>query len=149
IAEVSSVRTLPVSQSTSDSLGAFFAARNWIVDLDEFRAHPERYARLDFFGADYEIFAHDRFIVPLLIGESLFGVIVLGPPIVPTTLIWEDYDIVKAVARQAAAFLALRHADATLAASAQLRAMDQMSAFVVHDLKTISAQLSLLVGNAA
>src|SRR5207344_2107877 len=33
-------------------------------------------------------------------------------------------------------------------ASKQLRAMDQLSAFVVHDLKTVSAQLGLLLRNA-
>jgi len=147
-AEVSSVRTVPISRATAESLAAFFTARNWIVDLDELRAHPERYERLDL-TADESVFARDRFIVPLMSAEAFFGIVVLGPPMIATTLIWEDYDIVKTVARQAAAFLALQHADAALAASAQLRAMDQMSAFVVHDLKTVSAQLSLLVGNAA
>ncbi len=63
-------------------------------------------------------------------------------------LIWEDYDILKVIARQTAGFLALQHADSVLSASKQLRAMDQMSAFVVHDLKTINAQLGLLLRNA-
>lgn len=148
IEERNSRRTRPLSPRTSKSLAAFCEARNWIIDLDEYRASPMAYEGLDL-AEDIEDLRDDRFVVPLLVDSSLFGVIVLGRPGVSMDLIWEDYDILKVIARQATAFLALQQADAELTASEQLRAMHQLSAFVVHDLKTVSAQLSLMLGNAA
>jgi putative PEP-CTERM system histidine kinase len=137
----------PLTPATSASLESFCKVRNWIIDLDEYRTARGAYESLDL-DADLPALANDRFIVPLLVEDHLFGIVVLGRPNTPIELIWEDYDILKVIARQAAAFLALQHADAELAASEQLRAMHQISAFVVHDLKTIAAQLSLLLENA-
>jgi putative PEP-CTERM system histidine kinase len=139
---------VPLSPTGSNSLVKFFGKFNWIIDLDEYRDNPRAYAGLDL-SADLDQLRGARFIVPLLLGERLFGIIAIGEPAVPITLIWEDYDILKVIARQTAGFLALHHADTVLSASKQLRAMDQLSAFVVHDLKTIIAQFSLLLRNAA
>jgi len=83
-----------------------------------------------------------------MIEQSLFGIIVLKQPDIPMRLIWEDYDILKIIARQAAAFLAMQHASQILSESKQLHALHKLSAFLVHDLKTISSQLSLLLKNA-
>jgi putative PEP-CTERM system histidine kinase len=138
---------LPLSPTGSNSLVNFFSDFNWIIDLDEHRDNPRAYVGLDLSG-DLDHLRGARFIVPLLLGERLFGIIAIGEPAVPITLIWEDYDILKVIARQTAGFLALHHADTVLSASKQLRAMDQLSAFVVHDLKTVIAQFSLLLRNA-
>jgi putative PEP-CTERM system histidine kinase len=137
----------PLSPTGSRSLVDFFARLDWIVDLDEYRQNPGAYPGLDL-TTDAELLRAARFIVPLTIEERLFGIIAIGQPATPMNLIWEDYDILKIIARQTAAFLALHHADGVLSASKQLRAMDQMSAFVVHDLKTVNAQLGLLLRNA-
>ncbi len=147
MASVNGPAIQPISPSGSKSLIDFFARLDWIVDLDEYRRSPQDYAGLDL-GTDVELLRSARFMVPLQIDERLFGLIAIGQPGSPMELNWEDYDILKVIARQTAAFLALQHADSVLSASKQLRAMNQMSAFVVHDLKTISAQLGLLVRNA-
>jgi putative PEP-CTERM system histidine kinase len=147
ISERGSRRTPPLSPLGSASLTDFCNENNWIVDLDEYRVRREAYPGLDL-DADLPLLTDDRFIVPLPVEELLFGIVVLGRPSHPVTLIWEDYDILKVIARQSAAFLALQHADRELATSAQLRAMNQISAFVVHDLKTVAAQLSLMLDNA-
>ena len=137
----------PISPSGSSSLVDFFERFDWIIDLDEYRLTPQTYEGLDL-SLDLELLKGARFVVPLPIEGRLFGVVVIGQPTTPMTLIWEDYDILKIIARQSAGFLALHHADSELSASKQLRAMDQLSAFVVHDLKTVSAQLGLLLRNA-
>ena len=137
----------PLSPAGSRSLVDFFERLDWIIDLDEYRRTPNAYDRLDL-SLDLELLRGARFAVPLPIEDRLFGIIAIGEPSTPMTLIWEDYDILKIIARQTAGFLALHHADSVLSASKQLRAMDQMSAFVVHDLKTVNAQLSLLLRNA-
>ncbi len=137
----------PLSSAGSKSLSRFFERFDWIIDLDEYRRTPHAYDGLDL-SLDLEILNGARFVVPLPIEDRLFGVVVIGQPLTPMSLIWEDYDILKIIARQSAGFLALHHADSVLSASKQLRAMDQLSAFVVHDLKTVSAQLGLLLRNA-
>lgn len=137
----------PLSPAGSKSLSDFFERYDWIIDLDEYRQRPGAYEGLDL-SADLDILQGARFAVPLPIEDRLFGVVAIGQPVTPMNLIWEDYDILKIIARQSAGFLALHHADTVLSASKQLRAMDQLSAFVVHDLKTVSAQLGLLLRNA-
>jgi putative PEP-CTERM system histidine kinase len=146
-AQIGARWSTPMTPENSKSLHDFFSARGWVIDLDEWRESTAAYPGLRL-RADVEQWAGVRFIVPLLLERHLFGVILIGEPAVSIKLIWEDYDILKVIARQAAAFLALHHADQVLAESRQLRAMDQLSAFVVHDLKTITAQFSLLLKNA-
>ncbi len=137
----------PFSPAGSKSLVSFFERFDWIIDLDEYRRSPAAYDGLDL-SLDLDLLKAARFVVPLPIEDRLFGIVVIGQPMTPMNLIWEDYDILKIIARQSAGFLALHHADRVLSASKQLRAMDQLSAFVVHDLKTVSAQLGLLLRNA-
>jgi putative PEP-CTERM system histidine kinase len=147
MAQIGTQWNRPLSPAGSRSLVDFFERLDWIIDLDEYRRTPTAYDGLDL-SADLELLRGARFAVPLPIEDRLFGIIAIGQPSTPMNLIWEDYDILKVIARQTAGFLALHHADGVLSASKQLRAMDQMSAFVVHDLKTVNAQLGLLLHNA-
>ena len=89
-----------------------------------------------------------RLAIPLRVEEQLFGLAVLRQPTVPLTLIWEDFQLLLNIARQAAGVLALRQADSEVQSALQLRALHQSSAFMVHDLKTVVAQLRLLLENA-
>ena len=61
----------------------------------------------------------------------------------------EDGLLMRTMARQAAAHLALLEATEALADARQFEAFNRLSAFLVHDLKNIAAQLSLVVHNAA
>jgi putative PEP-CTERM system histidine kinase len=61
---------------------------------------------------------------------------------------WEVNDLLKTAARQAAAFLAQTQAAEALLEARKFDAFNRMSAFVVHDLKNIVAQLSLMLKNA-
>jgi putative PEP-CTERM system histidine kinase len=61
---------------------------------------------------------------------------------------WEVNDLLKTAARQAASFLAQMEAAEALLESRKFDAFNRMSAFVVHDLKNIVAQLSLMLKNA-
>jgi putative PEP-CTERM system histidine kinase len=58
-------------------------------------------------------------------------------------------DALKAAARQVASYLGVRRAVEALVKARQFESFNRMSAFVVHDLKNLVAQLSLLMGNAA
>jgi putative PEP-CTERM system histidine kinase len=137
----------PLSRESTLELKQFFLQHEWIVDLDSYRDDPVRFHGLDL-SNDKVTLSRARFIVPLCVGNQLFGVLALGHPGAPTTLDWEDYETLKVVARQAAGFLALKYVDETLSASEQFRVRQELSAFVVHDLKTVSGQLTLMLRNA-
>ncbi len=64
------------------------------------------------------------------------------------TLNWEDSDLLKTVGRQAASYLVLWQATDALSESRQFEAFNRLSAYVVHDLKNLVAQLDLVVDNS-
>jgi putative PEP-CTERM system histidine kinase len=61
---------------------------------------------------------------------------------------WEVNDLLKTAGRQAASFLAQMQATEALLEARKFDAFNRMSAFVVHDLKNIVTQLSLMMKNA-
>jgi len=61
---------------------------------------------------------------------------------------WEVNDLLRTAGRQAASFLAQMQATEALLEVQKFDAFNRMSAFVVHDLKNIVTQLSLLLKNA-
>jgi len=61
---------------------------------------------------------------------------------------WEVNDLLKTAGQQAASYLAQLEAARALLVARQFESFNRMSAFVVHDLKNLVAQLSLLLSNA-
>ncbi|ADJ28655.1 XrtA/PEP-CTERM system histidine kinase PrsK [Nitrosococcus watsonii] len=88
-------------------------------------------------------------IVPLIHRESLVGFLVLARSQARADLDWEDRDLLRTTGREAASYLAHQEAAEQLAQAQQFAAFHRFSAYVVHDLKNLIAQLSLLVRNAA
>ena len=125
----------------------FMHEREWVVDLDEFRAHPDRYEGAqppDWLAANPQHWL----AVPLIVGDQLTGIVVIERPHAALQINWEVRDLLKTASRQAASFLALMHATDALLEARKFEAFNKMSAFVVHDLKNIVAQLSLMMQNA-
>jgi putative PEP-CTERM system histidine kinase len=87
-------------------------------------------------------------IVPLCVGEQLIGFVVLNSARTPMDVNWEVNDLLKTAGRQAASFLAQMQATEALLEVRKFDAFNRMSAFVVHDLKNIVTQLSLMMKNA-
>jgi putative PEP-CTERM system histidine kinase len=77
----------------------------------------------------------------------LLGFVVLARPRSPQIVDWEITDMLKIAARQAASYLALDGAARALAEAEQFAGFNRLSAFVVHDLKNLIAQLSLVARN--
>lgn len=126
---------------------AFLRDQGWIVDVDEARSRPERYDGLELpaWTKDNEgIWA----VVPLIVGERLMGFVLLARPRAVTDLDWEVRDLLKTASRQAAGFLAQMQATEALLEARKFDAFNRMSAFVVHDLKNIVTQLTLMMKNA-
>jgi len=125
----------------------FLLEREWLVDLDEYRTHPDRYE-----GAHPSAWlasnAQYWLAVPLIVGDQLTGLVVIDRPHAALQVNWEVRDLLKTASRQAASFLALMHATDALLEARKFEAFNKMSAFVVHDLKNIVSQLSLMMQNA-
>ena len=137
----------PVVQG-SDPLAAFLRSTQWVVSLPEWREHPQRYDGLAL-PAGIADEPQNWLIVPLMLHDQLLGFALLAQPVAPVTVDWEVRDALKAAARQVASYLAVRRAVESLVQARQFESFNRMSAFVVHDLKNLVAQLSLLMANAA
>ena len=135
------------TEPVDSGFARFMLEREWVVDLDEFRAHPDRYQ-----GAQPPAWlASDPqhwLAVPLIVAGQLTGIVVFDRPHASLQVNWEVRDLLKTASRQAASFLALMHATDALLEARKFEAFNKMSAFVVHDLKNIVAQLSLMMQNA-
>jgi putative PEP-CTERM system histidine kinase len=141
---------LPASQAQErpDSpFCTFLREQEWIVDLHD-PPQPRNEAPLPPPPAWLTELGSAWLVVPLLVGDNLLGFVVLAEPRTAFTLNWETRDLLKTAARQAAAFLAQMHATEALLESRKFDAFNRMSAFVVHDLKNIVTQLSLMMKNA-
>ncbi|GGC72732.1 XrtA/PEP-CTERM system histidine kinase PrsK [Marinobacter halophilus] len=125
----------------------FFQDREWIIDLNEYRSDPVRYNLLEI--PDPITDTPDAWlIIPLYLGNELYGIAMVGAPYSRVDLNWENFDLIKVVARQTCNLLAQTDAQNRLSRAMQFEAVSKASAFMVHDLKTLIAQLSLLVKNA-
>ncbi|NMM75450.1 XrtA/PEP-CTERM system histidine kinase PrsK [Acidovorax sp. SRB_24] len=128
-------------------LATFMQSTGWVVNLEEFRAAPWRYRdlRLPKWLSEYP---QAWLVVPLWQSTSLLGFVVLASPRTPVDVNWEVNDLLKTAGRQAASLLAQIQATEALLEARKFEAFNRMSAFVVHDLKNIIAQLSLMLKNA-
>lgn len=131
-----------------DSLAKFLRASGWVVDLDDYRTQPERYGELVL--PEWLHRLPDAWIViPMPVGDELVGFLVIGRGRVDFEINWEVLDLLKTAARQAAGAVAQLQTAEELLEARKFDAFNRMSAFVVHDLKNVVAQLSLVVTNAA
>lgn len=137
----------PGKGDTFASLFAFFEHRRWIVNLDEYASDPLAYDGLTLPAWMLES-GQLWLIVPMFHEDSLLGFVALAKPRAPQQLNWETLDLLKTAARQAASYLALEQAAKALADARQFEGFNRLSAFVVHDLKNLIAQLSLVATNA-
>ena len=141
---------LPASDHTlpaSDWLPSFLVSTGWVIDLHDLRQDPAKY-KVDRLPAWLLQFPSAWLVVPLFDGEELLGFVLLANPRVKFELNWEVLDLLKTAGRQVAGFLAHERATEALLEARKFDAFNRMSAFVVHDLKNLVAQLRLLLRNA-
>lgn len=135
------------SEPADGELAQFLAEREWVINLDEYASQPERYASLVLPGWLRAI-PNAWLVAPLLVRDKLIGFMIIGRSLGRIHFNWEVSDLIKTAARQAAANLAQMEASEALMVARQFESFNRMAAFVVHDLKNLIAQQSLLVGNA-
>jgi len=87
-------------------------------------------------------------VVPLTLHGQLFGFVALTAPRTPVAPNWEVFDLLRLAGSQAASCLAHGELADRIAVARQFDSFNRMSTFVVHDLKNLLSQHSLLLANA-
>ncbi len=121
---------------------------HWIIDLPEFHR------------TEYETHFNDckvagllsdgiEIILPIFISNKLHGCFLLSSKNADRIKVnWEIKDYLTAVSSQVAGFIKSNEAKVRLEENAKFAAFNRMSAFVVHDLKNVIAQIGMIVSNS-
>ncbi len=132
----------------ADDPGVLFLRRTgWVIELPELARHPARYENLQL-PQELASTPQGWLIVPLALEDELLGFVLLRQALAPLRVDWEVRDVLKTAAVQIASYLGLQRAVEQLVQARQFDSFNRMSAFVVHDLKNLVAQLGLLTSNA-
>lgn len=137
----------PGLESTDSPLCKFLMESGWVINLEEYRCFPGRYSGLDI-PEWLSGLPNAWLIVPLMVGQEMHGFVILASSRTPINVNWEVNDLLRTAGCQAASFLAKMQATEALLEVRKFDAFNKMSAFVVHDLKNIVTQLSLMLKNA-
>ena len=86
--------------------------------------------------------------IPLVHCGRLLGLVVISHPPVRRPLDWEDFDLFRAAGRQAASYIAEAHSLEELAQAQRFDEFNRRFAFILHDIKNLVSQLSLVARNA-
>ena len=122
------------------------AGQNMPIDLDE---HDESWADALKNQYDQEETKESqvRYCVPLNAAGRLVGIMTLSSKVFYEPLSFEDLELVRSIADQAAAGLLNIRLSEKLRQMKELEAFQAMSAFFIHDLKNLASKLSLVAQN--
>ena len=137
----------PAAVPGDGDLVNFLTVRQRIVDLDELRDGEGDYDGL----ALPACAASDRrawLIVPLLHLDALRGFIVVERTVATRTLNWEDFELLRTLGRQSASYIAEASTQAELDEAGKFDEFNRRFAFIMHDIKNLVSQLSLVARNA-
>ena len=135
------------AEPADSSFARWLADKQWVVDLDEMKTRRDLYGDLDT-PAWIQQAGDAWLVVPLMLHEELLGFVVLKHSLGKVSFNWEVSDLLKVASRQAAANLAQMRAANQLIVARQFESFNRTTTFIIHDLKNLIAQLSLLLANA-
>jgi putative PEP-CTERM system histidine kinase len=123
----------------------FMRTRRWTYDLDAGPPLDDERLR-----APTELAELPRawLLVPLVLEDRLVGFLLLAHARARRALDWEDIDLLRAAGSQVAGTLAQAADARRLAEARQFEGFNRLTAFLMHDLKNVAAQQSLLLQNA-
>lgn len=126
----------------SEDLLSYFLERNrvWNTADDEYHPAEEEKSFAAVTGA--------KFVVPLICNRRVEAVVLFGRQLAPEQFTFEDYDLMKVMARQSALVLSNLNLSDELIETREFAAVARVSSFVVHDLKNLTYSLSLVMDNA-
>ena len=130
------------------ALSGMLEQHNLILALDEARREVDHHGELAHVP-EWLREAEDAWaLVPLIHFDRLVGVIVLARPRNPRQLDWEDFDLLRVAGQQLASYLSEQAGQQALMDATRFDEFNRRMAFVMHDIKNLVSQLSLLAANA-
>lgn len=130
------------------ALSGLLEQHNLVLAFDEVRRgvdHHGEQAQVP----DWLMEADDAWaLVPLLHFDRLVGAIVLARPRIERQLDWEDFDLLRVAGQQLASYLAEQAGQQALMDASRFDEFNRRMAFVMHDIKNLVSQLSLLAAKA-
>ena len=87
-------------------------------------------------------------VAPLIIQMKLVGFVILSPPKVATSITFEDRDLMTNISTQVASHILLHQQEKVISDSKQMETYNRLSAFIMHDINNVIAQLALIGKNA-
>jgi putative PEP-CTERM system histidine kinase len=110
------------------------AKENWAENLR--RCHPDEFRK-----------GGNRVCVPMIVGDEVIGILILGDRVSAARFTWQDFDLLKCIGDHIAAGLLNARLSQKLLQAKELEAFQTMSAFFVHDLKNTANTLNLMLQN--
>ncbi|OQW74324.1 MAG: histidine kinase [Proteobacteria bacterium ST_bin13] len=136
------------TQIGENSLARYLESSGRIIALDDVRADSADSAEM----TCVPIWMLDRgdawVLVPLVHFGKLTGAILLARPQIDRRPDWEDLDLLRIAGRQVASYLAEARAQEALSESQRFDEFNRRFAFIMHDIKNLVSQLSLVARNA-
>lgn len=127
---------------------SFFQETGHIVEFDALREDKDEQCDVSAIPEWMINDPHTWTAVPLVHFDRLAGVILLARPRINRTLDWEDLDMLRIVGRQVASYLAEAKSQESLSEAQRFDEFNRRMAFIMHDIKNLVSQLSLLARNA-
>jgi len=131
----------------NDPLATFLGQSGWIMDVEAWRdgRQPEGAPIIPaWLKSDPDAWV----LMAISVQSSPVAIVQLQSPLAPIPVDWETRDLLKAAGQQAAGLLRMEQVLESLVQARQFDSFNRMSAFVVHDLKNLVAQLGLMLRNA-
>ncbi|RDH81022.1 MAG: PEP-CTERM system histidine kinase PrsK [endosymbiont of Galathealinum brachiosum] len=145
-------RSISVREPADSAFIKFLSEQQFVISLDEYNNDPDMYTRLGPLEIPEWISGNKDawLVVPLMLQDHMMGfVVLLRSPAHERYFNWEDSDLLKTAGRQAASHLAQYDAAQALVSAKRFEEVNRLSAFIVHDVKNMVGQLSMVVSNAA
>ncbi len=133
---------LPAVFPVSEGLWRYFLENNRVLTIEDsaYRPSPEELECLRKSGA--------WLAIPIVSPAFLEGVVLFRQRLMREKLTFEDFDMMKTLARQAGLSLMSYRLSAELTEAGEMAAIAKVSSFVVHDLKNVAYTFSLMLENA-
>lgn len=130
------------------ALSAHLAATGRVLELDAIRSGAAEPMDAQAVPPWMLALAEAWVVVPLPHLGQLVGAILIARPPLDRALDWEDFDLLKIAGRQVASYLAEARATEALSEAQRFDEFNRRFAFILHDLKNLVSQLSLVARNA-
>lgn len=131
-------------QALAPADAATLERSGWIIDLGGVRAGEVRHGVPAWMLSERRAWA----LVPLIHFGRLAGAILLASPAVGRRLDWEDFDMLRTAGRQVASYISEAQGQQALDDAQRFEEFNRRFAFIMHDIKNLVSQLSLLARNA-